>query len=98
MNALSALCQRRLGFDPARLSESELRSRLPDIFRVVASEYVRTSRQYSEVQKAARLHVQTIGEYVPNGDYFIRSESLSDESPDSNHSDPNAVLDSVLPV
>ena len=90
MNAISALCQRRLGFDPARLSESELRARLPEIFQAVASEHV-------EIQKAARLHVQAIGEYVPNGD-LVRDESLSAESSDPDLSDPNAVLESVLPV
>ena len=98
MNALSALCQRRLGFDPARLSEPELRQALPAIIQCVAAEYAFASRQLVEVRKAARLHVQTIGEYVPNGDYFMRAESLSVESPDPDHSDPNAVLESVLPI
>ena len=97
MNALSALCQRRLGFDPARLSESELRSRLPDIFRAVALEYADTSRQYAELQKAARLHVQAYASFIPNAG-FVRDETLSPDLPAPDLSDQNAILESVLPV
>ena len=98
-NALSALCQRKLGFDPARLSESELRSRLPDIINAVASEYVYTHRQLAEVQKAARLHVQAYASFVPN-DGFVRDEIVSPDLTAVDHSDPdpNAVLEAVLPV
>jgi len=98
-NALSALCRKRLGIDLAALSESELRSRLPEIIRAVAAEYAFTFRQLVEVQKAARLHVRAYASSVPNGE-FVRDESLSPDVPDFDHSDPdpNAVLESVLPV
>lgn len=96
-NALSAICQRRLGIDLAALSERELLCRLPDIINVVASEYVYTHRQLAEVQKAARLHVQTCAAVVPNA-VFVRDEVISPDAPDSNQPDPNAVLKSVLPI
>jgi hypothetical protein len=73
-NALSALCQRRLGIDIGQLSEAELCQSLPDIINAVASEYVMACRQLVDVQKAARL-------FAPDSDQ-----------------DPNAVLESVLPV
>ena len=52
MTALSALCLRRLGYDPTRFRPDELRKKLPDIFRAVMSEANET-KSWLELVKSA---------------------------------------------
>lgn len=91
MNALSALCRKRLGFDPASLPATELQRRLPEIFSALVAEIHATAGQVVEIQKSA----VKIGQHVPNPG-IIRSERV--EIPDSLPvSDPNAIFDSLIP-
>ena len=98
-SALSRLCRNCLGFDPAQLSEEELRAKLPVIVQAVHAETVSTLRavhwQREEIQKSARIQALAIASYIPNGTP-IRDERVPDWDSVS-ESDLNSVFDSLLP-
>ena len=97
MYALNTLCRRRLGIDIDSISRAEFASILPDIVEAVASEYVAVHRQVLETKKAVDIRGAQHASFIPNG-MTIRDEHLSPDVPDSDSSDPNAVLESVLPL
>jgi hypothetical protein len=82
MNALSAFCLQRLGYDPYALSPDELRPRIPEIALALAERI--------EVLKSVAL---SAGRYVPP--MTVREESVSFESVAS--ADRNACLTTLFP-
>jgi hypothetical protein len=96
MDALQALCRKRLGFDPASLSPSQLENVLPDILEAVYDEAKSIDRQ----QKAVGAYCYAICETVPNAG-IIRDERVSAfpqvHAESGFRSDPNRVFDSAFP-
>jgi hypothetical protein len=89
--ALRAVCLRRLGFDPAELSEDELKQRLPEIIRALTSETVAVAKSAVYVHRRA----ESFGRQIPNAG-LEREERLPEPSPDVD--DPNRVLHSIFPM
>lgn len=93
-SALRALCRRRCGFDPAGLSQAQIRDRLPRIAAAVEAERQCVFRQVVEVSKSAVI-MSGFNRVIPN-EGITRAEHL-DAVASPVDADPNAVLESIIP-
>ena len=93
MNALSAICRRRCGFDPADLSPDQLRSRLPDVMAALEAELDQSLLTVELVQKSAVLRA---GSIIPNPG-IVRDEQIQIGKSQPDDFDPNQCFDSILP-
>ncbi len=95
MNQLSEYCQTRLGFDPADMSEDELRKVASVIIQTMATEIglmFQVVEKGREVAKAA----QAYGEMIPYETFRDEKVPSFDEVTQPASSDPNAILDSLF--
>src|SRR6478609_2531822 len=93
MQALSALCQDKLGIDLNLVPPDQLFDLLPDILLVIAE---RTA-EVKQVCKSAAFDVRCLYKLCPNAG-IVRAENLSGPDRVSDRPDPNSVFDSVLPL